>query len=140
MIKDKLKNAHLYYNLHPKFKEAFEKITHNTLEKDGDKLYFNVDRYITKKESRLEAHRKYIDIQCMIKGEEKIGLSDTEDCATVEEYNRQRDVEFLKSDNVNYMTLKEGEFMIFFPHDAHMPCLSNTKDMAIEKIVAKIAL
>lgn len=138
MIKDKIKNAYLYYNLHPKFKEAFEKILNNNLERDEDKLYFNLDKYETKKEGKFEAHRKYIDIQYIVKGEEKIGLSNIDDCQTLIEYNKEKDIEFLTSKKEDYMSLSEGEFMIFYPTDAHKPCLTNTKVMAIEKIVAKV--
>ena len=44
---------------------------------DGDKLYAMVNEYTTepKEKRRAEAHRKYVDVQCLVQGEEIIGYA-----------------------------------------------------------------
>ena len=66
MIKDNIKNAEIYYSLHPKFKEAFEKLINKDIGLKTKELYFNFDKYQTKSEGKFEAHRQYIDIQYII--------------------------------------------------------------------------
>ena len=78
MIIDKLKNAQNYYALGENFKKAFEYLKNNDLsmlkngryEIDGENIFVSVQDYETKQpeEGRWEAHRKYADIQFLIKG------------------------------------------------------------------------
>ena len=77
----------------------------------------------------------------MIKGEEKIGVVDYDVCTTVEQYNSQKDIEFLDcSENVNYCTLKEGEFLILHPGDAHQPSLAIDNPAFVKKAVVKVLI
>ena len=81
MIFDNIKNAKTYFNLDEKIKKGLEFIINNDLnsfkngkyEIDGEKITANIQEYDTKNEGLFEAHRKYIDIQYMIKGSEKQG-------------------------------------------------------------------
>ena len=45
---------------------------------DGDRVYANVQQYVTKSydEAKYEAHDHYIDVQCIVSGEEAIYLAD----------------------------------------------------------------
>ena len=70
--------------------------------KDGryeisDCLYANVQTYNTKDDAPYEAHRDYIDIQYMVIGEEQSGVTDYSNCFTKEEYNKEKDIEFLEN-------------------------------------------
>lgn len=108
---------------------------------DGERIFANVQSYETKITAPFEAHKKYIDIQYMIKGEEKIGVVDYDVCTTVEQYNSQKDIEFLDcSENVNYCTLKEGEFLILYPDDAHQPSLAIDNPAFVKKAVVKVLI
>ena len=108
---------------------------------DGERIFANVQSYETKITAPFEAHKKYIDIQYMIKGEEKIGVVDYDVCTTVEEYNGQKDIEFLDcSENINYCTLKEGEFLILYPDDAHQPSLAIDNPAFVKKAVVKVLI
>ena len=94
MIKNSLKYTKNYYNLSSKIEEALKYLENNNL-KDfangkyeilGDEIYVNVQDYHTKplSEGKWEAHRKYIDIQFMIEGEEKIGVGEIQNFQTSE--------------------------------------------------------
>ena len=108
---------------------------------DSERIFANVQSYETKITAPFEAHKKYIDIQYMIKGEEKIGVVDYDVCTTVEQYNSQKDIEFLDcSENVNYCTLKEGEFLILYPDDAHQPSLAIDNPDFVKKAVVKVLI
>lgn len=151
MIFDKLNNSNLYEKLNADFKVAFDFLKNTNLKElsdgryeiDGKKIYANVQSLKTKqeKEKRFEAHRKYIDIQYVIKGKEKMGYGILDDFKTVlEKYNDEKDVEFLDGEKFNFVNVEEGEFVVFYPHDAHAPMLSVEDDIEIKKVIVKILI
>jgi len=149
MILDKLSNAPIYYPLG----SAFEKSLKYLLSTDlmalpdgkhdlGDKITIVITPYHTKNpdEGILEAHRKNIDIQFMIRGSEKIGFAflsnDTRNTASTE-YDEKRDIQFFGK-SCEYFLLSEGMFAIFFPDDLHMPGLFYGESALVRKAVIKI--
>lgn len=114
--------------------------------KDGkyvisDNMYVNIQTYTTKNDADYEAHRLYADIQYIISGEENIGVTDYSSCSTTKVYNEESDIEFLKGDG-EYINLKEGEYLILYPEDAHKPSISVDKlnPAKVRKAVVKIKL
>ena len=105
----------------------------------GENIYANIQTYITKSEAPFEAHRKYIDIQYVIDGEEQVGVVDCSDCTTIEPYNAEKDIEFL-SCNVSYsfQHLSNGEFLILYPQDAHQPSMAVENPKLVKKAVVKV--
>ncbi len=83
MIIVKINEAEELYDLDERMETALKYIENTDLnalengryEIDGDNIYAIVQDYQTKSQSegKWEAHKKYIDIQCVIKGKEKIG-------------------------------------------------------------------
>jgi len=151
MITDKLKNANQYYSLGKNIQKGFEFLLNNDLsalkdgryEIDGDRIYANVQSLKTKpvEQKKWEAHRKYIDIQYVIKGSECMGYGHLEDFRkVVEEYDETTDLEFLDGDKFNFINVDEGEFVVFYPKDVHAPMLSVKEDIEIKKVIVKIAL
>ncbi len=149
MIKDRLEHASSYYGISENLKKGFEWLKNNDMQNimdgkyviDGDKLFANVQSYNTKEDAPFEGHRKYIDIQYMIKGVEKIGVVDYKNCSTIENYNEEKDIEFLKINvEPNYQTLKEGDFLVFFPQDAHQPALDFKEKLFVKKVIVKVAI
>lgn len=108
---------------------------------DGDKIFANVQSYDTKDDAPFEGHRKYIDIQYMINGEEKVSVTDYSNCSTTEEYDEEKDIEFLKSNiNAHYQVLEQGDFLVFFSQDAHQPALDNNQKRFVKKVIVKVAI
>ena len=147
MIKDKLINAKIYYNLSENIKKGLiwlEKASLDIIEDgkydiDGSSVYASVQTYTTKEEANYESHRNYIDIQYVINGKEKIGVTDISNCETCIEYDSERDLEFY---NINcleeFLEISEGQFLILYPHDAHKPSIAIDKKTTVKKVVVKV--
>lgn len=149
MIKDHLKHSETYYNLSDNIKTGLEWLRKNDLTKledgkyeiNGNQLYANIQTYETKTDAKYESHREYIDIQYMIKGSEKIGVTDISNCKTCIEYDCTKDLEFYDIlSNEEYLNLEEGNFLIFFPQDAHKPSIAIDKTILVKKVVVKIKI
>jgi biofilm protein TabA len=108
---------------------------------DGDNLYAPVSEYQTKNEedARYEAHRKYIDIQYVVRGKELIGVAPmSEKKDVLEPYDASKDIEFLTvTDGENHLALPD-RFFIFFPEDAHRPGLKDEENSPVRKVVVKV--
>lgn len=149
MIKDKLKNAKTYYNLSDNLKKGLEWLERTDLEIipdgkyeiNGQKVYASVQTYETKIDAKYESHRNYIDIQYMIKGSEKIGVTDLSNCTTCIKYDSERDLEFYDINcTEEYLELSESQFLIFYPNDAHKPSIAIDKPSIVKKVVVKVAV
>ena len=146
MIIDKLELAENYYHMHSAFKEAFAFLNSENLselpvgkqEIDGDRLFYSISKGPgrSRAEAKLEAHRKYIDIQYVVSGSEEMGwspISMCDDRAT--EYDAEKDIEFFNNEPQSWTQVPPGSFVIFFPEDAHAPLVG---DGEIHKVVIKI--
>lgn len=150
MVFDKLENYKLYGNLSAPIAKAlmlaaqtdFEKIADGKYPIDSDRLYYIVQRYKTAPlMDKIEAHRKYIDIQLLAKGRERIGYTNIEGLKQAVEYSDEKDVEFfLAHKDITFLNMTEGTFAIFWPHDAHMPGRQINKTEDVLKIVFKIRI
>src|SRR6056297_396599 len=92
-----------------------------------------VQEYETRKleESEYENHRKFVDIQYMVIGEEWIYHSTPINLKKTKEYSDDEDIEFYdRLDNMvnsTKLVMKEKCFSIFWPGDCHMPCINPIK-------------
>ena len=119
------KDIKKYAALLPGIDEAFDAV--NALENyeavtcplsDGNRFFVAVGT--TKAPDVAEAHRKYMDIQYIVKGKEVVGWADLADCEPVGEFNDDKDVG-MYSGKFEYMTINEGMCYVAFPEDVHMP-------------------
>ena len=109
-----------------------------------DELYYMVQEYETKysDQARYEAHEKYVDIQYIVKGVERMEFAETSKLKVTEKYNPEKDVKFLEEPKVIDASIVEaGDYRIFYPEDAHRPglCVNNTPSK-VKKILAKILI
>jgi len=148
MIIDRLENADRYCDMHPGFAKAFAFLKRSDLAElpaerykiDGDKLFCMISKGPgrPRAEANLEAHRKYIDIQYVIAGNEEMGWKPTADCHVVDApYDAEKDIGFFKDAPDSWNEVPAGSFVIFFPQDAHAPLVG---DGEIHKAVLKIAV
>lgn len=151
MIKNSLKYTKNYYNLSEKIKLGLEFLeTHDLKAMEngkyeilGEDVFINIQEYTSKSETdgKWEAHRKYIDIQVLIKGTEKIGVGEIQDFTTTEAYDEEKDVEFLTTNSSQqFITMRENDYIILYPYDVHMPQISIDKPTAVKKAVVKVSL
>lgn len=108
----------------------------------NDKFYYYVQSYMTKieNECKLESHRKYVDIQVMLNGEEVMDFADISRLQIKEEYNPKDDVVFWKiPKRMARTTLKAGDCIILYPENAHRGAIAiDNKGQYVLKVVGKV--
>jgi len=139
-----------YFENRERWEKAFNYLKTNNLEKisvgryelDGANIFVIVDEYTTKdeEETRFEAHKEYIDIQYLVYGEEKIGIIPLINTKEIIPYDSIKDITFLYSEQNNYHVALPDRFFVFFPEDAHRPCVKTNENSKVRKVVIKIKI
>lgn len=110
----------------------------------GDDIFAIVNEYMTKPVSECdpESHRDYADIQLMIGGTERFGYAPLAGQPETTPYDEEKDVALytLPAEDLSYLTLHPGEFIIFFPYDIHQPEVFSRQPELVRKVVIKVAL
>ncbi|MEQ1868708.1 MAG: YhcH/YjgK/YiaL family protein [Vicinamibacterales bacterium] len=148
MILDDLACASTYFDLSPRLKIALEYLQSTDLSQlppgrhdvDGDRVFASVADYETRAEheTRWEAHRRHIDVQVVIAGEELIGITPLQ-AVDADPYDADRDVLF-GSGPGEFLRLTPGRFIVLFPHDAHRPGVRASESSSVRKLVIKILI
>ena len=105
-------------------------------------IKMNLGKYFTKSENEKfwESHKKYLDVQIMINGTEKVAINDIRDME-VKSFDEERDLTILEGDKAFDIIMKTGDVLVFFPNDVHKPELNvseNDDSGNIRKIVTKV--
>jgi biofilm protein TabA len=148
MILDSIDNAARHEARHAGFGTAFRFLGRSDVAAlpvgrhavDGDRVYAIVARDTGRGRSAspLESHRRYIDIQYVLAGNEVMGWKDLAACAgTGSGYSEEKDIEFFSGAPAKWFTVPPGSFAIFFPDDAHAPLAG---EGPVHKIVVKVAV
>jgi biofilm protein TabA len=148
MIFDVLANADRYAGLHPLFPRAFAFLRENDLLAwapgryaiEGEALFAIVEEADgrSRADAKLECHRKYIDIQLVLQGNDEMGWKPLHDCREpVDGYSDKRDIAFFHDAPASWIAVPAGAFCVFFPEDAHVPLVGAG---SICKVVLKIAV
>lgn len=110
----------------------------------GDDVYAVVSTYLTRahSESKYEAHRNYIDIQCLISGEERIFCNEACRMEAEGDYNAVNDkFNFRDQTGAVSIHLKPGMAAIFYPDDAHKACCKlEDEPKQVRKLLVKVKL
>lgn len=148
MVFDRLANSQLYVPMHKRFAAAFDFLRTADLasladgdhEIDGRRLYVAIAGSPGRGRAgaKLESHRRYIDIQYVIRGADDIGLKPSAECQDVElEYEAAHDVALYRDAPTNWLLVPTGSFTIFYPDDAHAPLGTN---QPVKKAVVKVQI
>ena len=86
--------------------------------------------------TKWETHKKYIDIQYIAVGKEKMGVADVGKAKVIMPYNEARDVANHEAEGTYYVA-DPSVFFIFFPNDAHRPSIK-VEEGNVRKVVLKI--
>jgi len=149
MILDSIKNAYLYYGLHPDIKAGLEYLENLSPEIElgeyivNDNVKSIVSEYMTKEifERGYEAHRKVIDIQFPIIGRERIKWSYLDGMKMHIDYDIIKDRAFYKNPvEKTQVDIGNGFFAIFFPKDAHGPQYYINQPETIKKVTLKVKM
>ena len=146
MIIDTIDNLGKYVALNPLFADVVDFLKcHdlNTMEagkypiKEKD-LFLNLQMAKGRSQEAvvLETHVEMIDIQIPISGDETFGYTPLSDLPSFD-YNAEKDItKYGDTKAQTYVTVKPGQFAIFFPQDGHAPCITNVPE--IKKAIFKI--
>lgn len=148
MILDRLTNWRRYAAMHPGFNAAFEMLADPRTAMldvgrhaiDGERLAIIIGRDPGRgrEGARLEAHRRYIDIQLTLAGNEEIGWLPLAECGQPDQpFSVDRDIAFYSARSETWLTIPPGTFAIFYPSDAHAPLAGRGE---LVKAVAKVAV
>jgi len=148
MILARLEEADRYAGLHSGFAKAFAFLRRSHLpqlapgrhEIDGDRVYAMVIQAPgrARDAAKLEAHRKYIDVQYAVAGTDEMGWKSTPACTRREsDYDVEKEVEFFADPPTAWVAVPPGHFVIFFPDDAHAPMVAEGN---LHKVVVKVAV
>jgi biofilm protein TabA len=109
----------------------------------GDDVFALVSSYDTgpSTEKNFEAHRRYLDIQLVVAGMERILHAPLGGLEAVIPYVEEKDIAFFADPpQSSSFLLLPGDFAIFYPLDAHKPgCMAGGRH-AVKKVVIKIRL
>ncbi|HSW44887.1 MAG TPA: YhcH/YjgK/YiaL family protein [Phycisphaerae bacterium] len=146
MILDRLENAGRYEQSHKGFKEAFDFLRSAKLSSldagrhpvDGDRVFVVIVRDPGRGRSgaKLEIHRKYIDIQLVIAGQEEIGWKPAAACTQPDgQFDTTKDLGFFRDQSALWLPMPPATFAVFFPEDAHAPLGG---EGTLHKAIAKV--
>ena len=145
MIFDKIENIRQYDIVSDKIIEFLFNLNENTPNgryEIDDRAYANIEEYNTKSHENcsFEAHKRYIDIQILLKGEERLDFRHTEGLTIKEAYNDEKDIMFFEDkETIGTVKLTDGYFAMLFPHDAHRPQMNSSEvSKCVKKVVIKI--
>ena len=86
----------------------------------------------------MEVHRRYIDIQYTVAGDEVIGWGPLAGCREPREaFDAERDVGFFRDPPVVWLPVPPGHLAIFYPEDAHAPLAGQGP---LHKVIMKVAV
>ncbi|MEO7776823.1 MAG: YhcH/YjgK/YiaL family protein [Fibrobacteria bacterium] len=113
--------------------------THEVLLDAGSVVFEQV--YITRGRQAcfFESHRKYIDVQFILEGEEIVDIAPIAGLVVDQPYLEENDViKYLDGGSVSQLRLRAGEAAVFFPEDGHMPGQSAAVPSLVRKAVIKV--
>lgn len=133
MIIDNVENFRRYTSLHPDFQKIADILAKQNLGEqpagrmtfEGESFYINIDEAKLRPAHMAypEVHDAYIDIQLPLSRSEVMGWMPRKDCKTLREANPAKDYSFYNELPETQFEVKPGQFVIFFPEDAHSPII-----------------
>ena len=144
MIFDKMENAARYNGLHSAWREGIDFAKSLYTQEVGRYTFENGFAMVQVGETKAEAgrhyevHRKYLDVQIVVEGEEQVYVQDLSNMTGAVPYDEKTDKELVDGKGA-LITVKAGEFYVMYPNDAHMAVLhTGDKPTSYRKIVLKL--
>ena len=111
---------------------------------DGDNMFANLFHLTTKPqaETHPELHKKYIDVQFWLEGEELCGVAPYTGGGTVVEAREEEDLYFYEDfPGESFLHAVKGCYAVFFPNDAHRPGVCTDQgSITFRKVVVKVSV
>ncbi len=149
LIADTLRNSARYRSLGDRISSALSLLVENDFETmelgkhevDSVSLFYSVQSYTTKPRGQgaWESHRKYIDVQYIVEGIERIGWAPISVLSVIKPYDAEIDASLYEGDG-DFIVARQGTFLVLWPEDAHMPGIAVTDPRQVRKVVVKVLL
>lgn len=148
MFADRIENLGLYIPYNEKIKVVCDYLAKTDIYAlevgkydigEGVRVVVNAFTPKTREAARWETHRKYIDLQYLIEGDESMGYLPIEEVEDAE-YDAEKDVSHpapKSGASVSEIALTTGCFAFLEPRDAHRPSVKLHSD-ASKKLIFKI--
>lgn len=107
----------------------------------GEDVYAMVQKVPSRdpQSGQFESHRKYIDIQYLISGAERIGVAPAGQLTVESPYVEAKDVAlYAVPAQYENIEVQPGGFAVFFPEDAHLPLCHFNGEHELHKVVIKV--
>ena len=153
MIIGKIQNAADYRGIHPMLDKALDclneeflsNVSTETTYVDGKNLYATLNVFETLPDDKLffEAHKNYLDIHVTLSEAERIDVAYTPSLTPDEAGSRPENDFYAFSDKdpeVRRIILKQGEFLVAFPTDAHRMKGQVDGPSTVRKVIFKVKL
>lgn len=89
--------------------------------------------------ARHEAHKKYVDIQWIVEGKERIDVAPVSVMEVEEPYSEETDVMFFREpQQATQVVLTAGGYVVLYPEDSHKPGMTVDDQVTVKKIVGKV--
>ena len=105
----------------------------------GIKMHVNTYETGTEEDKIMETHLKNLDVQIMLCGEEYVAFNISNNMK-VEKTEEEKDLVIYSGNVLFNVLLKEGDVLILYPNDVHMPGLKVKESKKIKKLVFKVPL
>ena len=114
------------------------------VEIDGERVFALVQRFETKWSAtpKFECHKKYIDIQFIVSGDEIIGWAPAELMEITTAYEADKDISFgtVPKGEWTPVHLHAGQMAVLYPEDGHAPKMALRNPSKVMKIVVKVGV
>lgn len=149
MVYDKIDNIETYKGLSDDIYEGLKFLIKATpdlacgVHEINPRVKAIVSEYETKavNENGYEAHKKFIDIQYLLKGTERNCCSPIEKLKETKPYTKEVDAAFYEAEiTAHELRLGDGYFAIYWPQDGHMPCMIAGEQEKVKKVVVKVKI
>lgn len=150
MIYDEINHAESYLGISTNVDNALKflgtidvaELSPGKNEIDGDNFFVMMFDYTTidASDAVYEAHKRYIDIQLVLKGEEVIRCYPKSLPGILKPYDDEGDVELYNLNDGLNLVLKPGVFALFMPEEVHAPKITGAEQSEVTKIVLKIKI
>jgi YhcH/YjgK/YiaL family protein len=109
----------------------------------GDEVYAVASKYASKavETARFEVHKKFLDVQYVVSGQETIGfLPSAEGLTVFEPYDAEKDIAFFAAPaSYSSLAVRAGHFAVFRPGEGHMPGCHLDGRHDVVKVVVKVS-
>ena len=148
MLLSTLSDSYRFDTLHPGFSRALAFLRQPDLARwpkgrhpvDGDRIIAIVEQRdaVGQAAAVLEVHRRYIDLQYTVTGDEVMGWRALSTCAQPREpFAEERDIGFFRDAPLVWVPVPASHLAIFYPEDAHAPLAGPGP---LHKVIMKVAV